>query len=273
MQAAFGTRFPNQHGHPSRVAATERALRVRPGLARAATEIAIIIAGVLAYFLVRGLMDGQEAAAVGNADALIRFERAIGIFVEPQIQDWALGMPALGTVANWIYIWGHWPVIVATLVWLLVKHPREYALYRNALLISGGIGLIVFTLYPMAPPRFMPDWGFLDTVSMHSQSYRILQPPSMVNQYAAMPSLHCGWDLLMGIAIARHAAGRIRWVGRLLPVLMVAAVVLTANHYFMDAVVGDLLVVASLALATALQRGLPRPHLFSRRREQMLQGA
>ena len=273
MQAAFGTRFPHQLGQTRRVTVGQRAFRVRTGLVRAATEVAIIIAGVLAYFLVRGLMDGQEANAIGNADALIRFERGIGVFVEPQVQDWALGMPALGTVANWIYIWGHWPVIVATLVWLLIKHPREYALYRNALLISGCVGLIIFTLYPMAPPRFMPEWGFLDTVSLHSQAYRVLQPPSMVNQYAAMPSLHCGWDLLMGIAIARHAAGRIRWIGRLLPVLMVAAVVLTANHYFMDAVVGDLLVIASLAVAASLRRGVSRPRVAARQRSQALQGA
>jgi hypothetical protein len=107
---------------------------------------------------------------------------------------------------------------------------------------------VIFTVYPMAPPRFMDAWGFVDTVTLHSHSYRVLQPPSLVNQYAAMPSLHVGWDLLMGIAIARHAAGRMRWIGYALPVLMFSAVVLTANHYLADGVVGGLVVLAALGV-------------------------
>ena len=258
MQATLGNRF---HTQPRRT--TRPRLSVRPGVARALIEIAIIAAAVVCYFLVRGLVDGREGEAFDHARSLIGFERNLGIFIEPTVQGWALDLPALGTVANWIYIWGHWPVIVATLVWLLVKHRETYPTYRNALLISGGIGLIIFTLFPMAPPRFMTDWGFIDTVTLHSKAYRVLQPPSMVNQYAAMPSLHCGWDLLIGIAIARHASGRLRWIGYVLPVLMVAAVVLTANHYLLDAVVGDALVLASLAIATAASHatgklGLPR---------------
>ena len=145
-------------------------------------------------------------------------------------------------------------MIAATLVWLVLRHPDAYALYRNGLLLSGAVGLVIFTLYPMAPPRFMDAYGFVDTITLHSNSYRVLQPPSLVNQYAAMPSPHCGWDLLMGFAIARHAPRRLRWIGYVLPVVMVSAVVLTANHYILDAVMGMLLVGASLWVVTLVGR-------------------
>jgi hypothetical protein len=221
---------------------------------RAFQETAIIAIGAFLYFFVRGLMDGQEARAFANADRVIDVERSLGFFWEPNFQEWALRYDWIGTLANWVYIWGHWPVIVGTLVWLLVKHRDHYSVYRNALLISGSIGLVFFVLFPLAPPRFMVDWGFVDTVTLHSNSYRVMQPPSLVNQYAAMPSLHAGWDLLMGIAIAAHASRRgIRAIGYVLPVLMVLAIVLTANHYFMDAVVGSAVALVGLVAARRLQ--------------------
>ena len=240
---------------------------------RAVRETGIIAIGVFLYFFVRGLMDGQEARAFVNADRLIEFERSLGFFWEPHFQEWALRYDWIGTLANWVYIWGHWPVIIGTLVWLLVKHRDQYTVYRNALLISGGIGLFFFVLYPMAPPRFMVDWGFVDTVTLHSNSYRVMQPPSLVNQYAAMPSLHAGWDLLMGIAIAAHASRRtLRAVGYVLPVLMVLAIVLTANHYFLDAVVGSAVALVGLVAAQRLQRlraseSRPAPARSSARRQ------
>jgi membrane-associated phospholipid phosphatase len=105
----------------------------------------------------------------------------------------------------------------------------------------------------MAPPRFMVDWGFVDTVTLHSNSYRVMQPPSLVNQYAAMPSLHAGWDLLMGIAIVSSASRRaVRALGFVLPVLMYLAIVLTANHYFTDGIVGATVALIGLGAATWL---------------------
>lgn len=256
MQSAIGTRFPH---HP-RTKPSVRLPRSLPVLLHRFREVLVIVAATLLYFLVRGLVDGREAEATRNAGRLIDLERALGLFQEPAIQGWALDVGPLGTLANWVYIWGHWPVIISTLGWLLVRHRDAFSTYRNALLLSGGLGLIVFVLFPMAPPRFMTDWGFVDTVTLHSNAYRVLQPPSLVNQYAAMPSLHVGWDLLMGIAIARHAPRRLRWLGVALPLAMYAAVVLTANHYLLDGVVGAAIVVVALAVVSAV-RGMSRPRL------------
>ena len=260
MQSALGTGF----GRPAALRPATRSPRAVPAWVRPLGEVLTVAVATLLYFLARGFVDGREAEAVRHAEDLIRLERDLGIFWEPRLQGWALDLPVLGTLANWVYIWGHWPVIAATLTWLLVAHRDAFPTYRNALLLSGAVGLVIFTLYPMAPPRFIEAQGFVDTITLHSQAYRVLQPPSLVNQYAAMPSLHVGWDLLMGIAIATHARGRLRVVGWVLPALMVAAVVLTANHYLLDGVVGAALVLASLRVVRATGElggafRLPRP--------------
>lgn len=141
-------------------------------------------------------------------------------------------------------------MILAVFVWLARRRPAAYVVYRNALLISGLVGMVIVALHPVAPPRLM-DLGFVDTVTTQTNAYRVLQPPAFTNPYAAMPSFHVGWDLLVGIALVRES--RSWWprlAGHVLPMAMVASVVLTGNHYLLDAVVGDLIVLASLALAS-----------------------
>lgn len=93
----------------------------------------------------------------------------------------------------------------------------------------------------------------IDTVTLHSDAYRVLQPPSLVNQYAAMPSLHVGWDLLVGLAIARHTNRGFRVVGFVLPMLMTAAVILTGNHFLIDGLVGSAIVIVSLLIVAGIR--------------------
>src|SRR5690606_6334860 len=134
---------------------------------------------------------------------------------------------ALTTAANWVYIWGHWPVIAITLLWLHRRQPREFVRLRNAMFVSGAIGLVIFALYPVAPPRHLPD-RFVDTVTELSRSYRVLQPPSLINEYAAVPSLHMGWNLLIGIFLFRYSRlWLVRAVGVVSPLLMGLAIVAT----------------------------------------------
>jgi membrane-associated phospholipid phosphatase len=223
-------------------------------------ELAVVGGGAVVYFGVRGLTEGNLAASNRHAGQLVDIEQALGIDVEEAVQEPVARSDAFTAVMNWIYIWGHWPVIIATLLWLVLSHPAVYGRTRNAMLLSGAVGMVVFALWPVAPPR-LADLGLVDTVTEYSRSYRVLQPPAFTNQYAAMPSLHVGWDLLIGLAII-VAASRlwVRVVGGLLPVLMGWAVVATANHFVLDAVVGVLLVLVSLWLVTR------RPSLTSRMR-------
>jgi hypothetical protein len=226
-----------------------------------ARELGLLLPAVLLYFAVRGLVDAREADAVRNAGRIIDLERTLGLLHEERLQGWILQSGWLVDLMNWVYIWGHWPVLAATALWLLLRHPREYPVYRNALLVSGAVGMFIFALFPVAPPRLMPDMAFVDTVTQQSQSYRVLQPTSLTNPYAAVPSFHFGWNLLMGIAIARLASGRFaRVFGALMPVAMLLAIVLTANHYFLDAAIGGALVLGSLWAASRLAARAEAPN-------------
>jgi len=229
------------------------------------TELALVLSGILVYFGVRGVTQTDVADAQANAADILALQDRLGLDMEVYLQELVDGSWLLMTLLNWIYIWGHWPVIGAMLLWLFLRHPDGYWVVRTTMVISGAVGLVIFALYPVAPPR-LAGLGLVDTVSEYSTSYRVLQPPALVNQYAAMPSLHVGWDLLMGIAMITWCSRRIwKILGAVMPLAMVAAVVLTANHYVLDAVAGAALVLASLWLTTRLAARrqvvivLPRP--------------
>ena len=213
-------------------------------------EIGLATVAFLSYFLVRGLTESGVDRAATNGERLVRLEKWLGIYHEAAIQELAASHSWLVNLANWVYIWGHWPVIIAVGTWLLLASPPEYRKLRNSFLISGSIGLVVFATFPVSPPRLL-EIGLIDTVTDRSVAYRVLQPPAFVNQYAAMPSLHFGWDLLVGIVLVRHARSRwARAVGVALPVAMAWAVVATANHFLLDGLVGGALALLGLAIAS-----------------------
>lgn len=217
-------------------------------------QVAWVVAGIVVYFGVRGQTAASADSAREHAREVLWLERRLGIQVEGWLQAPVQESATLEAVVNWIYIWGHWPVIIATLVWLLWKNRTVFVRLRNAMMISGGIGMIIFAFYPVMPPRLL-DLGLVDTVTRSSESYRVLQPPMFTNQYAAMPSLHVGWDLLVGMAIVAAATSVwLRTVGFILPVLMTLAVVLTANHYLLDVVAGIALVLVAHVIALAIER-------------------
>ncbi|TDD97559.1 phosphatase PAP2 family protein [Jiangella asiatica] len=237
-----------------RALAPRRAAR-KPRVVMAVREIAFLVAAALAYSLVRGVTSDRVDAAFRNAEDVISFEKSLGIHVETELQGLILDHGWAVDLANGFYIYGYWPVFVLTLIWLIVRRPVAYPFYRNALLASGALSLVIFALYPLAPPRFLPWHGFVDTVTLEATTYREMNSPTFVNEYAAMPSLHFGWILLLGIALvalARHFVVRI--IGAVMPVLMFAAIVLTGNHYVVDALVGGAVVVAGLGIAVTIER-------------------
>jgi hypothetical protein len=204
---------------------------------------------VLLYFAVRGLTQGDEVAAVQHGLDVLAFANRLGLDIEAGLQDRILGDRIVLTAINWSYIWGHWPVVIATLVWLHRTNRLQFVLLRNTMFISGAVGLIIFALHPVAPPRLL-NAGLTDTVTAFSNSYRVLQPPSLVNKYAALPSLHVGWNLLIGIFVWRNAeATPLRLFGALSSAFVAAAVVLTANHYFIDGLAGAAIALTGLHVA------------------------
>jgi PAP2 superfamily len=225
---------------------------------RHVAEVAFIVPAYVAYQFVRAAVHGQASTAFNNATRVIHLEERLGIFREASLQQLILPKAWIVDFFNYLYIWGHLPVIIAVAIWLYMRHRDKYALFRNAFLISGLIALIGFSTMPLAPPRYMPEFGFTDTI-VHAQSYYALQNPKIVNQYAAMPSLHFGWDLLVAIAIGSNV--RSRWQRGavfFLPIIMLGGIVLTANHYFLDAAAGALVGMMGLGIAIGLRRLVAR---------------
>jgi membrane-associated phospholipid phosphatase len=212
-------------------------------------QAGLVALGVFIYFMVRGLTVGSTDVALAHSRDLLLVEQAIGLDVEATWQRPVVVSDTVETLANWVYIWGHWPVIIVTMVWLAWRHRDVFRRLRDAMMVSGLLGMLVFVTYPVAPPR-LAGLGLVDTVTETSSAYRVLQPPAFVNQYAAMPSLHSGWDLLVGIAIVSAATSvALRLVGVLLPVLMAYSVVATANHYVIDVAAGLTLALIGYAVA------------------------
>ena len=217
---------------------------------------------VLAYFGVRGLTEGDAEAAQEHAEQILRLEQAIGIDFEHGLQTILSDHQWLVTLTNWVYIWSHWPVIAATLIYLAARHRDHYIELRNALFISGAMGLVIFATYAASPPRLYGGL-YIDTVTQNSVSYRLLQPPALVNKYAAIPSFHFGWNLLVGVFWYRIGWLTHRWTiakvaAFVMPLAMAFAVVATANHWTLDVVAGG---VAALA-GWAIER--KRPHDLDR---------
>src|SRR5688500_16778154 len=107
-------------------------------------EAAIVLALVVMYFGVRGLRDSSAEQALTNASHVIDFQRSIGIWWEPRLQAQIIDSDAMVAILNWIYIYGHWPVIALIAAWLVTRHPAEFPVYRNAFAISGAIGMVIF---------------------------------------------------------------------------------------------------------------------------------
>lgn len=218
-------------------------------------ETLVVVGAYLAYQAVRRLIQGSAATAFDRALDVIALERRLGLFWEASLQGAILQHHWLVSLFNWIYVWGYLPVIAAAALWLFVWHRQRYSRYRNAFLLSGACGLLFFALMPVAPPRMFPHLGFVDTVRLHSDVYRAFERPGFVNEFAAVPSFHFGWILLVGVALWAHGRWMpLRLAGVALPVAMLAAIVLTANHYFLDAAVGGALTLGALAVVVWVER-------------------
>ncbi len=185
--------------------------------------------------------------------SIVHLEQNLGIFWEAQMQGWIINYHWLTTFLNDFYLYGHLPVIGALAVWMYFWHRPQYLVMRNAFLVSGAIALIFYVNFPTAPPRLLPEnmgFHFVDTIYQQYQNSRPDTPSWFVNEYAAFPSMHIGWNLLVGISIwlaTRNIFMRIFAV--LMPITMFAVIILTANHYLIDAFAGIGVMLLGLGIA------------------------
>ena len=227
-------------------------------------ELTIFLLAYATYFGVRALTEGRVSDAVENAIQLLHVERRLDLDWEDAVQGLVLGEHALVDAVNAVYIWGHWPLLIVGGVLLFHLGLAEYRRLRTVILLSGALGLVVFALFPVAPPRLAPV-GLQDTVTLHSETYRTVLPPSLINEYAAMPSFHAGWNLLLGIELFRVSRNPLlRTFALLMPAAMAFSVIATANHFVLDVVAGALVVITALLLVTRSERRKARPSRLDR---------
>ena len=219
---------------------------------RIVAEIALVALGYGLYSLIRNAVPEVATDAIARSLSLWQFEQALGIDFELWLNHTVHAVTWITVTANYFYASMHFVVTIAVLIWLFRWHPGRYRAARTVLALTTGLALIGYFVYPLAPPRLLPDGSFFDTVALHetwgSMASGDLQ--SLSNQYAAMPSMHAGWSLWCGIAIAMFAQRRwVRTLGVLYPLVTLLVITATANHYVLDAVGGWV----TLALGFGLQ--------------------
>lgn len=213
-------------------------------------QFVLLACGLTAYFGVRGMTKGAVDQAHRNAEDILAFEGALGIDWEAAAQRVVLDHPSWVSIWNSIYVYWYWPPLIAALVWLWRSDRRGYVVLRDALVISGAIGLVIFALYPVAPPRFLD--GFTDTIAQSRRGMFISQPPGFVNKYAAVPSFHVGWLALAGVVVASRAPTAWCGLAYVPAIAMSGAVVFTGNHYIVDGIAGVTVCMVGLAVAQRL---------------------
>lgn len=224
-------------------------------------QVSLFFAAYFAYRLVRGLVEGRATAAFQHAREVISIERATHLFIEPSVQAWASGSHLVMVSASWLYVNAQTSITVGALLYLYLRHNRSFYFVRNMFMIAMAIALIGYIVFPTAPPRFMPEWGFIDSVSDFTGvrvSHASGSMTALFNPYAAVPSMHVAFALMIGWPLARlvrHRAVRVAWF--LYPFLMAFVIVVTANHFIADALLGALTAGASAYGASRLARARP----------------
>ena len=244
--------------HPSIVAFPGRAQRA-PRWVAFLRDYAFVLVVVGIYFLARGVAPERIDSAVSLTTRLIAIEQSLDVFAEPRIQELSIRSHAVQEVANFIYAYLHFPVLAVVGVWLWWRGRERFLFMRNVMFVSMLIGVIFYYALPAAPPRLMAlhgyDLGFTDTVFGGNTAVSYAQPSLIRNDYAAIPSFHFGWIALAAAAIWVNTRSRaLRALAVLLSVAMTWAIVASANHLFIDMVLGGAVIAVSWAVASWLRR-------------------
>ena len=175
-------------------------------------------------------------AAMRHTTEIVDLEQSVGIYFERGVQEAFEALPVVPTVLGVAYVVLHFAGTTAALVWLHRRHPEHFPIVRTTLVVATALALVGYVLYPAAPPR-LAGLGFSDTVTTHAGinlSSDLLG--ALYNPFAAVPSLHFGYALIVGVALATLASSRVvRVLGALYPLAMLLVIVATGNHFVFDA--------------------------------------
>jgi hypothetical protein len=225
-------------------------------------EVILVLLVDVIYESIRNVSSANPARAYANAERLIDWQQAIGLFHERQMQIWALNVTPLIVVANYFYGSVYIGATLFALGFLYVRFPEDYSLWRTTLIIGTLLGLIGFATFPLMPPRLLDSmggahYGFVDTLVKYPTfwSFNSEGMKTISNQFAAMPSLHCGWAM-WGTAVfyPRVRSWWAKSLAVLYPIVTVIVVIITGNHYWLDAVGGAVIFLVGFTIARFVAR-------------------
>jgi len=220
------------------------------------------------YEISRTFAKGDLAPAFVHARDVVSVEQWLGIFNEREIQSWALSKPLVLDVANLTYFHAHFGVTTLFLFWLYLRRNSHYYFVRNIVFASMGIALAGYFFFPTAPPRMLTDLGFTDTLEKFAEiNHDSGLVAALSNPFAAVPSVHTAFALIIGTScffLVRRPALRVTWL--LYPALIVFSIVATANHFWLDAILGAFLAAVAVAVACLIERLHPTLPASTRRR-------
>jgi hypothetical protein len=237
----------------------------RQRLRRALYEVLLVGVLFLAYKAGRLAADGHVGEALTNAQNVWDLERFLRLPSELAVQQAVISQKWLIKAANCYYAYVHFPATAAALIWLYLRRPAHYLPTRRLLAWLTAASLVVHLLFPLAPPRMLSAVGMVDTGRLFGPAvYGSPSSDALTNQYAAMPSLHVGWALALAIALILATRGRYRWLWLAHPTITLLVVVVTGNHYWLDAVVATALlglVAALLGHRAPAALAIPEPRV------------
>lgn len=215
-------------------------------------EAALVVTLYGVYQLARGLVVGNTREADRHADQLVALERSLHLFVEGKVQHAADALPGLAGLLGVSYLTLHLAVTAVVLLWLHRRHPAAFPLVRTTFLVASALALVGFLAYPTAPPR-LAGIGIADTVSNGHVNLNHGLASSLYNPYAAVPSVHVGYALIVATSLLRYGRRRlVRSLAAVYPACVLLVVVATGNHFFLDAAAGALVAALGFAAASLL---------------------
>jgi len=227
-------------------------------------QIGILVGVDLAYTFVRGVVDSERALAFTHGQQVIDLEKATGSFFEPGLQAFFLPAQWVIDFANQVYLNAQFSVALGFLLWLYLFRNESYYFVRNMFVVAMGIALVGYTLYPTAPPRMFPEYGFVDTLNAYSDvGHDSSLAKIFINPYAAVPSMHCAFAMMIGgtgIKVCRHWISKACWA--MWPLLVSWVTVVTANHYWVDAALGWMVALCAALVAQRLAQVRPEAWAF-----------
>lgn len=210
-------------------------------------ELAIIAIGYWLYSISRNAVPQQESIARRHGRGVQHLQDALHLNFELSVNHFVAAREWLAEIMDYYYSTLHFIITIGVLVWLFVKRPHVYRGVRTVLFATTLLGLLGFYLYPLAPPRLLPQYDYIDTL-LKFHTWGSLADPKIAehsNQFAAMPSLHIAWSIWCAVALIRCVKPVwIRVLGVLYPVATLFVIVGTANHFIIDAVGGAVVIAA-----------------------------